>query len=128
MQKKYILLIDDDPDEFDFFLAAINKIPELFECGYAVSAAAAISLLEDFLPDYIFIDMNMPLVNGLECIGKLKSIDSVADVPIYIYTTGYDDGLKKKAVLNGASGCLKKPSKPSILVDILITLHDTGKP
>ncbi|HLA56448.1 MAG TPA: response regulator [Flavobacterium sp.] len=128
MKKKYILLIDDDPDEFDFFLSAINKIPDFFECGYAVSAAAAISLLEDFLPDYIFVDMNMPLVNGIECTKKLKNIDSVSNVPIYIYTTGYDEILKKKALLNGASGCLKKPSKPSLLADILTSLHHNGKP
>jgi CheY-like chemotaxis protein len=126
MKKQYILLIDDDPDEFDFFLNAMEKLPGLFDCTYAVSPDAAFSLLDEIKPDYIFVDMNMPLMSGLECIVKLKQTDAVSDVPAFIYTTGYDPILHKQAVHLGASGCVKKPSKPNDLVAMLQNLYTTG--
>jgi PleD family two-component response regulator len=128
MQKKYILLIDDDPDEFEFFLNAIERIPGLFECNYAISAAEAYGMLKELSPDYIFVDMNMPLVNGLECTAKLKSTKGVSDIPVYIYTTGYDSILKNKALQLGASGCIKKHSESGVLVRMLTNLYETGMP
>src|SRR5215207_5796838 len=108
MKKKYIMLIDDDPDESEFFQNAIEKIPELFELGYAASATAALSLLQQVTPDYFFVDMNMPAINGLECISMLKKTDNVSEKPAFIYTTGYDAALHKQALNHGASGCVRK--------------------
>jgi CheY-like chemotaxis protein len=128
MKKQYILLIDDDPDEFEFFLNALEKIPGLFDCSYAISADAAFSLLEELHPDYIFIDMNMPAINGLECTEKLKKMSAVSDIPVFIYSTGYSEMLRERAELAGASCCVKKPSNPQTLVNMLMALHERGTP
>jgi CheY-like chemotaxis protein len=128
MKKQYILLIDDDPDEFEFFLNALEKIPGLFDCSYAVSAEAAFSLLEELHPDYIFIDMNMPAINGLECTERLKKKDGVSDIPVFIYSTGYSEILRERAEIAGASCCVKKPSQPQLLVNMLKSLHERGTP
>lgn len=128
MRKQYILLIDDDPDEFDFFLSAAGKLPELFECSYAISGAEAFSLLNEFTPDFIFMDMNMPLMNGLECTQRIKSTEGISEIPIFIYTTGYDDVLRKKAMSVGASGCVRKPTQPRMLTNMLENLYANGTP
>jgi CheY-like chemotaxis protein len=128
MKKKYIMLIDDDPDESEFFLNALEKIPGLFEFGYALSANAALSLLKEVTPDYFFVDMNMPAVNGLECISMLKKTDKAAEKPAFIYTTGYDATLHKQALNHGAAGCVRKPSQPKALVEMLKHLFETGSP
>ncbi len=128
MKKKYIMLIDDDPDEFELFQNALSKLPGLFEFGYAVSAPAAFSLLKDVTPDFFFVDMNMPAINGLECITMLKKNEEVADKPAFIYTTGYDLSLHKKALQHGAAGCIRKPNQPRILVEMLRNLFETGRP
>ena len=128
MKKQYILLIDDDPDEFDFFLNALHKLPGLFECGHATNADEAIIQLHEKAADYIFMDMNMPAVNGLECTAKIKKTDGISDIPVFIYTTGYDETLKKKAIQTGASGCVRKPSQPALLVAMLKNLYETGSP
>lgn len=128
MRKKYLLLIDDDPDEFEFFQSALEKIPGRFDFGYAVSAQEAFKLIKNITPDYFFVDMNMPAVNGLECIKMLKSTDSVAEKPAFIYTTGYDATLHKQALSYGAAGCLRKPSQPKALVEMLTNLFETGDP
>lgn len=122
------MLIDDDPDEYEFFQNALDKIPGLFEFSYAVSANAALRLLSDVTPDYFFVDMNMPAINGLECISMLKKSDSVAEKPAFIYTTGYDEKLHKQALNHGAAGCFRKPSQPKILVEMLRQLFETGNP
>jgi len=122
------MLIDDDPDEFEFFQNALNRLPGLFEFGYAVSASAAFSLLKDVTPDFFFVDMNMPAINGLECVDMLKKTDRIADKPVFIYTTGYDLSLHKQALEHGASGCIRKPTKPVALVEMLKNLSETGNP
>ncbi len=123
MTKKYLLLIDDDPDEFDFFLDAINKIPGLFDCSYAVSASAALDLLDELTPDFIFIDMNMPKINGLECIMLLNETKKALGVPLFVYSTSGDPLMQQKAVSLGAAGCYKKSGNPNALVDILKELY-----
>ncbi|RZJ31728.1 MAG: response regulator [Flavobacterium sp.] len=126
MKKQYLLLIDDDPDEFVFLLSAGSKVPGLFEYSYAVSADAAFAMFDDFRPDYILMDMNMPIVNGLECVRRIKSSDGLSKIPVFIYTTGFDETLKKKALNIGASGCVRKPTQPRALVSMLENLHSRG--
>jgi CheY-like chemotaxis protein len=128
MQKKYILLIDDDPDEFDFFLTAVNKIPGHFECSFAVNDREALAMLGDHHADYIFVDMNMPAVNGLECVSHLIAEPHVNEVPIYLYTTLPDMRLRSQAEHAGACGCIKKPSSAAGLSEILRLLYETGSP
>lgn len=128
MKKQYILLVDDDPDEFEFFQDALEKLPGQFDCGYAASAEAAFLLLGNITPDYIFMDMNMPAINGLECMAMLKKMKWLKDVPVYIYTTGYDEALHRLALEKGASGCLKKPSQPKLLLQMLRNLYEKGIP
>lgn len=122
MAKKYLLLIDDDPDEFDFFLDAIDKMPGIYECSYAVSAEAAFDLLKKFHPDYIFVDMNMPKINGLECIATILDRELAPQVPLFIYSTSADPLMQQRALHLGAAGCYKKSGHPSALVEILKSL------
>jgi CheY-like chemotaxis protein len=128
MKKLQLLLIDDDSDEFDFFLTALDKIPGLFDCSYAASGAAACELLKLTTPDYIFVDMNMPLMNGLECIEKIHSIKEIPEIPIYVYSTGAGEILRARSIHIGAKGCIRKPSNTPGLIEMLIRLYNSGDP
>jgi CheY-like chemotaxis protein len=83
-----------------------------------VSASAALDLLDEFTPDFIFIDMNMPKVNGLECIALLNETNKALGIPLFMYSTSGDPVMQRKAVSLGASGCYKKSGNPNSLVDI----------
>jgi len=122
MKKHHILLIDDDLDEFEFFIMALENMPDSFKCTYAAGAKEALKLLNTDVPDIIFLDMNMPLLNGWECLEQIKKIDSCRQVPVIFYSTYMDKSIEKKAKEAGIYQCMKKPILPGLVEDMLIRL------
>jgi CheY-like chemotaxis protein len=60
---KTCLIVDDDPDDLEIFLICVKKVDERIECHTATMGVEAISTLtanQEFIPDYIFLDVNMP--------------------------------------------------------------------
>lgn len=87
--KKTCLLIDDDIDDQEIFALAMEKVSFSFECHIANNGFEALRKLEEraVLPDYIFLDLNMPRMNGKECLKELKRNPRFQDIPVVIYTT-----------------------------------------
>jgi CheY-like chemotaxis protein len=117
--KKIILLIDDDQDEFDFYNDALRIINFPGNLIHAASAAQALTLLSYVIPDYIFVDYNMPRMNGLQCLEEIKKINSLQHVPVIISSTNIDDELAQHAKLLGASCCIRKSLNVRALADML---------
>jgi DNA-binding response OmpR family regulator len=113
--KKHILLIDDDEDELEIFSEALSALPANFACSQARNTEQAIELTQNFSPDFIFIDYNMPRTNGLECLQKLKKINGLSGARFIIYSNFIDDKTNQQAVSLGATACMKKPYLTSIL-------------
>jgi len=69
-------------------------------------------------PDIIFLDAEMPVMDGLEACQILKKDESTKAIPVYMYT-GHDlEGEEaKQFALAGANGCLQKPYKPDEMYD-----------
>ncbi len=113
--KKNILafLIDDDLDDHEFFQLAVEKLP--VNCAFATNGVKAIEKLTrdtKFTPDFIFIDINMPLMNGMDCLREIKKIKRLKEVPVYMFTTYADEFVTKNCMELGAAGVLRK--MPSI--------------
>lgn len=121
MNKK-ILLIDDDEDEQTIFAEALNAAEISFDCVFANSAAQGIKILDNVLPDYIFVDFNMPAKDGIECLKEIKQKNSFKETPVILYSTGLDDRLTNTAIQFGASACIKKPFSISALAETLKSL------
>ncbi len=117
--EKIILLIDDDVDEFELFIEALHEAHFICDCIFAKTAEQALHLLCYTVPDFIFIDYNMPKINGLKCLTKIKQLTNLKDVPVILYSTGITDELSKIAISNGATLCIKKPDKIHTLAKIL---------
>lgn len=122
MEKYHILLIDDDLDEFLFLQMALEILPDLFKCTYVSSCDDALEIVEQIHPDFIFVDMNMPRINGLDCITAVKQLPGCHNVPIYLYSTSVDEQLGRQANALGAAGYLKKPVSADNLAKLLIEL------
>ena len=78
-------------------------------CGCADNAKSAISLYWDSKPDIFFVDINMPGMDGLSLIRRIREEDP-ACMTIFIIITGYDDFLHlREAIQSGVMDYLKKP-------------------
>jgi len=120
-----ILLIDDDEEDQEIFIDALKEIDPLLLCSVANDGEEAMNLLTTealFKPDLIFIDMNMPKLNGKQVLHALKSSSTLRDVPVIMYSTffGANDIAEIKKL--GASYHLIKATKFSELCASLRTL------
>lgn len=84
----------------------------------AVNGREAVDKARAEKPDIIFLDAEMPEMDGLEACKTLKGDPSTKDIPVYMYT-GHDLGgeEEKHFFAAGADGCLQKPYKPDEMFD-----------
>ena len=89
MQPKICLLVDDDPDDQEVFLTALADVSTSALCLVAPDGDRALELLynEETMPDYIFLDLNMPRMNGFEFLAALKKSKILKNIPVIVYST-----------------------------------------
>jgi len=116
-----IFHIDDDQDDIDFFIAAIAYISDEKSCFSFTNASKAPQKLVsgELIPDVIFLDLNMPVINGQEFLSTLKSTAGLQDIPVIILSTASDSLLVHKLKGKGASGFLIKPASIKDLSNLL---------
>lgn len=127
---KKILLIDDDPDDQLFFRDAIQTISPEINCSLASSCQEAIRLLElPPNPDIIFMDLNMPVMNGFDCLIYLKNQLKYKDIPIVIFTTSKNMNDIRRTQSLGANWYMTKPDDFNLLCKKLnrIFINDLEK-
>lgn len=87
---KKILIVDDDIDDSELFTEALSSVAEKTVCYCANDGEDAIQKLEHNeieKPDLIFLDINMPVMDGWECLSRLKAKDNLKDIPVIMHTT-----------------------------------------
>lgn len=117
--KKQILLIDDDVDELLILKEAIKETQSGFECKFANSFEEGINILQNSHPDYIFLDINMPRIDGFEALAAIRRMKDSGNIPVILYSTAINEDLTRKAVSLGAQGCVKKTDSIERLTGIL---------
>jgi len=105
---KTILLIDDDEDDQQLFIEAITHVNKDINCQIAPHWDEAIKKLASFSPSMIFLDLNLPRLNGFECLTKIKSIKELKDIPVVIYSTSALDNDVEETKRLGAIHFLTK--------------------
>jgi CheY-like chemotaxis protein len=89
MKQKVILLADDDSDDREMFHEALEIVDKDITCYSTVNGS---ELLEKIYtlekePDLIFLDMNMPVMNGWQCLEILKIAERYRDIPVIMIST-----------------------------------------
>lgn len=128
MRKKLnsILLIDDDPDDNYYHQIIINKMNIVNNIDVVINGIEAIEYLKNdnrIPPDLIFLDLNMPRMNGWEFLEKYKYLGTAqkAKVLIVILTTSASaDDIKRAKEIPEVTGFETKPLSTELLAEILL--------
>ena len=109
----HILLADDDEDDRLFFKDAIEEVKvktvvRIVEDG--VQLMDYLNKPEISLPNVVFLDLNMPRKNGMECLKEIRSNHKLKDLSIVIYSTSASEEDIEATFVRGANVYIKKPN------------------
>jgi CheY-like chemotaxis protein len=110
-----ILCIDDDDDDASLLEIAVNSYNEGIRFIKCYGGNEALELLKksDLAPDLILLDVNMPLLNGFDCLIEIRKIPRCAEVPIFMLSTSASLRDVDRAYEIGARKFLTKPNSYS---------------
>lgn len=126
---KAVLIVDDDRDDVELFSEALNEIDSSIKCLTASDGDQALEILRNHrvsLPDFIFLDLNMPRSGGKQCLIQIKKNKSWSDIPVIIYTTSRNEEDKRETKKLGAAGFITKPSNYKDICRVLDKIVNGG--
>ena len=114
----YILLAEDDEDDRLFFKEALQEIKVKTIIDFVNDGSQLMKYLNQpnrRLPHMVFIDLNMPVMSGLECLIEIRRNKQLKDLAIVIYSTSASEEDIEEAFVNGANIYVKKPNDFALL-------------
>ena len=112
-----IFYTDDDADDLDFFVEATHSLGQNLNI---VTQDSGNKLLDDLKnpppnPHVIFLDLNMPGINGFDVLKILRNTDNFKKVPVIVFSTSRDESIINKSRELGANYYISKPTDFSVL-------------
>lgn len=124
MENEYlhIILADDDEDDRLFFTDAFDELKistkvNTFNDG--VELMDYLNSNDAVLPQVLFLDLNMPKKNGIECLNEIKRDEKFKDIAIAIFSTSSSEEHIEETFILGANIYIKKPSDFETLKKVL---------
>ena len=116
MREKTILLVEDNPDDVTLTIRALKKNHLLNDVVVARDGAEALDLLFGkvetppmALPELILLDINLPKINGLEVLEKIRGNERTSLLPVVVLTTSDEDRDRIESYRLGANSYISKP-------------------
>ncbi|RYZ90930.1 MAG: response regulator [Proteobacteria bacterium] len=104
------MLADDDPDDRELFVeAALGYDTHIQSVANGTKLMENLHLSE-ILPDFVFIDLNMPEKSGKECLSEIRGHDRLKNIPVIIYSTSSNQRDIDDTFELGANMYLTKPN------------------
>jgi len=118
--KKPILLLEDDSIDVMTMKRAVRDINITNEILVASNGEEGLNLLEEGAhPCIIFLDINMPRMNGIEFLKVLKSDERFKHIPVIMMTTSREDEDKLESFRLGVAGYMIKPMDYVKFVEVM---------
>jgi CheY-like chemotaxis protein len=119
MNDKPILLVEDNPDDVELTMMALEKSRisnEVVVVGDGVEALDYLFARGDFagrdagvMPQVILLDLNMPRMDGLEFLRRIRADEKTRLLPVVVLTTSNEDKDKIESYKLGANSFVRKP-------------------
>lgn len=126
--RRVILLADDDLDDAEIFAHILTDIDPEIQFYHVKNGAEIIPHLKNpahLRPNVIFLDLNMPQMNGWQSLAALKADPETRDIPVAIYTTSSQQRDRHQAISAGATVFITKPSDYTALRQLLFRISTT---
>ena len=114
MDRKVILIVDDEPDILRLASLRLKKLG--FDVITAVDGREAVRIVKSKKPDLILLDLALPLLSGDEVCRKLKNDEKLKHIPIILFTASSSTMTAEKAKRFGADDYTIKPFDPDELI------------
>jgi CheY-like chemotaxis protein len=117
-----ILLADDDEDDRLFFKEAFDEIKiktKVNTVNDGIELMKYLNNKDNVLPHILFLDLNMPLKSGLECLKEIRETKELKDLSVAIYSTSGAEEDIEKTFIKGANVYIKKPNDFATLKRVL---------
>ncbi len=119
------LLIDDDIDDQEIFLMALNEVGTPVHClvsNDCIDGLKKLSPAASYAPDYIFLDVNLHKMDGIDCLQEIKKMEHLANSNVIMFSTTGDTKVIRQCLDLGASRFLVKPPSLSTLIEELANI------
>lgn len=109
-----IVLVDDDEDDRLFFSDALQEITIATELTEFQNGKELLDYLSQEItehPQLIFLDLNMPVMDGFECLREIRKNPELKDLVVAIYSTSSSEKDIEETFVNGANIYINKPNR-----------------
>ncbi len=122
---KKILIAEDDKEDFELFESAVQEVcPELLLTVAENGKELLHHLSKSPFPDAIFLDINMPVMDGISCLQSIRSRTQFNKVPVIMLSTGTSKTEIAYCLSHGANFYFAKPTTYQGLKNIIQDLCD----
>jgi CheY-like chemotaxis protein len=124
------LLADDDPDDWEIFQEGLQKTAPSHTLHWIKHGDSVLPGVKEIAPDILFLDLNIPGCDGIECLKMIKKEPALQGLTVVIYTTSNAPDHVKECYALGASRYLLKPVDYSGIfkgLEIILHLHEKGQ-
>lgn len=123
-----VVLVEDDADDIEFFTECLEEIPydvELTTYRNGQEFVDGMIANKPSLPDLVFLDLNMPVKNGVQALKELRAIPDFKYIPVVaIYSTSVSEKDHADTFLHGADAFLSKPNDYKDLKQLIKRIFD----
>jgi DNA-binding NarL/FixJ family response regulator len=121
-----VCIVEDNADVREGVMRVLNQAPGLSCVSAYASAEAAVRDLPAQKPDVVLVDINLPRMNGIECVAKLKAL--LPRLQVLMFTRYEQSDSIFDSIRAGASGYLLKHTPARELVQAVEQVHVGGAP
>jgi CheY-like chemotaxis protein len=118
----HVLLADDDQDDRLFFSDAFSDLALKIKLKMVNDGEELMKYLKTpdiTLPSVVFLDLNMPRKNGIDCLKEIRNNDTLKNLSVAIYSTSSNPEDVQNAFVLGANIYIKKPNNFDTLKKVL---------
>ena len=118
-----VLVVDDSAVARKIAIKCLGSIGVGEKIIQAVNGQEALELIKDEAPDLILADLNMPVMDGVSMLRRIKANPKLASIPVIVISSILNDERRQELTERGVEHLVEKPVSPPLLADAIETIR-----